>query len=72
MTPSQERFVRLHQRHFVERCQKLFQGAMVRATTDRGMTATVRLDELESLVASGVVAPAHGGLFVVTPEGARL
>jgi hypothetical protein len=63
------RFIRLHQRHFVERWQAVFQGAMVRATTDRGVTATVRLDELEGLVEAGLLAPGWGGSFVLTERG---
>lgn len=63
------RFIRLHQRHFVEKWQAVFQGAMVRATTDRGVTATVRLDELEGMISAGLVQPGWGGSFVLTDEG---
>lgn len=66
------RFLRLHQRYFVERWQAIFQGAMVRATTDRGVTATVRLDELERMVEAGLLRPGWGGSFVLTDEGKRL
>lgn len=69
MTPSQERFLRMHQSRIVERTQAIFQGAMVRATSDRGEHATVRIDELEGLVHSGLLAPAWGGAFTVTEAG---
>lgn len=72
LTNDQLRFLRLHQRHLVERTQAIFQGAMVRATTDRGRTATVRIDELEILLEAGVMAQAHGGAFTVTEQGRGL
>lgn len=72
MTNDQLRFVRLHQRHLVERTQAIFQGAMVRAVSDRGVTAAVRLDELEDLLERGVLARAWGGAFTVTEMGRAL
>lgn len=63
------RFIRLHQRHFVEKWQAIFGGAMVRASTDRGVTATVRLDELESLIEAGFLRPGWGGSFTLTEAG---
>ena len=63
------RFIRLHQRYFVEKWQAVFQGAMVRATTDHGVTATVRLDELEGLVEAGLLQPGWGGSFMLTDAG---
>lgn len=72
LTDQQLRFLRLHQCRVVERTQALFQGAMVRATSDRGEHATVRLDELEGLVHSGLLAPAWGGAFTVTEQGRLL
>jgi hypothetical protein len=72
VTPDQLRFLRLHQSRVVERTQELFQGAMVRATSDRGEHATVRLDELESLIGAGLLAPAWGGAFTVTQMGRGL
>ncbi|WP_448043764.1 hypothetical protein [Bradyrhizobium liaoningense] len=69
MTDSQRAFLRLHQCRIVERTQAIFQGAMVRATSDRGEHATVSLDELEDLVHSGLLAPAWGGAFTVTEMG---
>lgn len=68
MTNEQLRFLRLHQSRIVERTQAIFQGAMVRATSDRGEHATVRLDELESLIGAGLLAPTHGA-FAVTEMG---
>lgn len=72
LSPEQLRFLRLHQDHFVERTQKLFEGAMIRATSTGGKTATIRLDELESLVGAGLMRPDWGGAFKVTVEGAQL
>lgn len=72
ITTDQLRFVRLHQRCLVERTQALFQGAMVRAVSDRGIAATVRLDELEDLVHAGLLAPTWGGAFSVTETGRGL
>jgi hypothetical protein len=66
------RFLRLHQRRLVERTQPIFQGAMVRATSDRGEHVTVRLDELEGLIGAGLLAPAWSGAFMVTERGRGL
>lgn len=68
---DQLRFLRLHQRHLVERTQTLFGGAMVRAVSDQGVSATVRLDELEGLVHGGLLVPTHGA-FVCTEQGRGL
>lgn len=72
LTDPALRFIRLHQRHFVESWQALFGGGMVRAATDRGITATVRLDELEGLLAAGLLSQGHGGSFCLTEEGRRI
>lgn len=69
LTHDALRFIRLHQRHFVEKWQAIFGGAMVRASTDRGVTATVRLDELESLIEAGFLQPGWGGSFTLTEAG---
>jgi hypothetical protein len=69
LTDSQLRFVRLHQRHFVEKWQHIFRGAMVRATSDRGMTATLRAEELGSLIDAGLMAQGWGGSIYLTAEG---
>lgn len=72
MTTNQLRFIRLHQRYLVERVQEIFQGAMVRATSNHGVSATVRLDELEDLIGSGVMAVGWGGSFYLTEQGRAL
>ena len=72
MNDTAIRFIRLHQRHFVEKWQAVFQGAMVRATTDRGVTATVRLDELEALLSEGLLQPGWGGSFMLTERGREI
>lgn len=69
LTDTALRFIRLHQRHFVEKWQAIFNGAMVRATTDRGVTATVTVDELQSLVEAGLLQPDYGGSFQLTERG---
>jgi hypothetical protein len=69
MTQDALRFIRLHQRHLVERTEALFQGAMVRARSDRGVTATVTLGEVEGLIAAGLIAPGWGGSFQLTEMG---
>jgi hypothetical protein len=63
------RFLRLHQRYLVEKYQTLFNGAMVRATTDRGITASVSVDDLEELLSAGLLQPSWGGSFVLTDAG---
>jgi hypothetical protein len=45
---------------------------MVRATSDRGEHATVRIDELEALVQAGLLAEGLGGSFLVTEMGRSL
>jgi hypothetical protein len=72
MTPEQLRFLRLHQSRLVERTQPIFRGAMVRATSDRGEHATVRIDELEGLIGAGLLAEGLGGSFLVTSEGRQV
>ena len=69
LTQDQLRFIRLHQRYFVERWQALFGGATIRATSDRGITAAVRLDELEDLIGAGLLQPGWGGSFNLTERG---
>ncbi|MGJ5032323.1 hypothetical protein ACQR1I_36180 [Bradyrhizobium sp. HKCCYLS2038] len=71
LTTDQLRFLRLHQRHIVERTSAIFGGAMVRAVSGN-LSATVRLDELEGLIGAGVLAPAWGGAFTVTEAGRGL
>lgn len=69
LTPDQLRFIRLHQRFFVEKWQGLFGGATIRATSDRGVSAALRLDELEGLVSAGLLQPGWGGSFNLTEAG---
>lgn len=45
---------------------------MVRATSDRGEHATVRIDDLEGLINAGLLVPAWGGAFTVTSEGRQV
>ena len=68
---EQLQLVRLMQltHDFVAEWRQLFQGAMIRARTDRGRTCTVTLGAIEELLAAGVIAPGYGGSFVLTETG---
>lgn len=72
LTDPQLRFIRLHQRHFVESWQAIFCGAMIRARTDRGVTVTVTADECGLLVDLGLMAPGWGGSLMLTEQGKAL
>lgn len=73
LQPAQLELVRMMQRcAYVAKWQEMFQGAMVRATTDRGRTCTVRLEDIESLLLAGVIERAWGGSFVLTETGKAL
>lgn len=50
-----DRFLALHQTHFVTCWQWILGGGMLRATADTGETATISRDELEQLVTAGIV-----------------
>lgn len=69
LTDSKLRFVLLHQRHFVETWQALFGGAMVRARTDRGVTATLTEQEVHELVRDGIMTRGWGGMMHLTDAG---
>ncbi len=75
MTPEQLHFVRLHQptsHDWVEAWQHLFQGAMIRARTCKGKTATLARDAVQALVDAGLMTPSYGGSFYLTDEGKRV
>ena len=50
MIPAADRFLHLHQDHFVVKWQWLFTGTMLRAYADTGVTATICKSELDDLV----------------------
>lgn len=71
MTPDQLAFIRLHQAgsDWVEEWRHLFQGAMIRAKTVKGKTATIARDAVQALIDAGLMKPNHGGSFYVTEAG---
>lgn len=72
LTDSQLRFVRLHQRHFVEAWQGLLGGGMIRARTDRGVTATITKEEADGLIDAGILSTGWGGMFQLTEQGKQI
>lgn len=69
LSAGQLRFIRLHQRHFVERWQNVLGGGMIRATTNRGVTATISTTELDGLYAAGLMTAGHGIGLELTEMG---
>lgn len=55
LTNEQLRFMWLHARHVVVRWRWQFQGAQLRAFTERGFTATISENALASLVERGLM-----------------
>lgn len=73
MSPEQIAFIRLHQgSDWVEETRHLFQGAMIRAKTKLGKTATLARDAVQTLVDMKLIEPSYGGSFRVTDEGKRI
>lgn len=71
-SPAQLHFLRLHCFHLVERWQWHWYETMLRATTDRGVTATLWRDEVESLVSEGLMEAGMGYAMSVTDAGREL
>lgn len=71
LSPDALHFLRLH-RDAVEEWRHLFQGAMIRARTFRGKTATLARDAVQGLVDAGLMVPSYGGSFYLTDEGKRV
>jgi hypothetical protein len=74
LTPDQLAFVRLlqlsiHQSDYVAEWRHLFQGAMIRAVTNKGRKATLQRDKAQSLVDMGLMRPDVGGTFYLTDLG---
>lgn len=69
ISAAQSRFIRLHRDHFVATWQALFGGAQLRATSDRGLTATISQRELDDLMARGLLTSGHGFMFALTEAG---
>lgn len=71
-SPAQLRFMRMHAWHLVEKWQWHWFQTMLRATTDRGVTATLWADEVESLVSEGLMEAGMGYVMNVTAAGREL
>lgn len=71
-SPAQIRFMRLHAWHLVEKWQWHWLQTMLRATTDRGVTATLWADDVESLVREGLMEVGMGYAMSVTDAGREL
>lgn len=66
---AQLRFMRLHHLHMVARWQWHWFNTMLRATTDRGVTATLWADEIEQLIREGLMESGMGFCMALTPAG---
>jgi len=69
MTDAQRRFLDLHKHHFVASWRAVLGGGMVRATTDKGRTATLSVREIAELIAKGLMATTYGDALVLTEAG---
>lgn len=58
--PDAARFLDLHRHHNVVKWQWLMQDTQFRATTDRGRTATISRDDLDGLIAKGLMERGAG------------
>lgn len=77
LSDDQIRFVRLHQlaiggSEYVEEWRHLFSGATVRARTNRGRTACCPKEEVDGLVAAGLMTIGYGGSFYLTDAGRKI
>lgn len=66
---AQLHFLRLHTFHCVEKWQWHWFNTMLRATTDRGVTATLWADSVEELIREGLMEAGMGFCMEVTPKG---
>ena len=71
-TAEQDRFILLHATRFVTKWQWLFQGAMLRAEADNGLTATITSTGLRELVTAGLMRQGQGDDMVLTEAGRAL
>lgn len=69
---AQIRFMRLHAWHLVEKWQWHWFQTMLRATTDRGVTATLWVDDVEELVSEGLMEAGMGYAMNVTSAGREM
>lgn len=71
-TRAQIRFMRLHAWHLVEKWQWHWFQTLLRATTDRGVTASLWTDDVEVLVREGLMEAGMGFCMDVTEAGREL
>lgn len=71
-SPAQIRFMRLHAWHLVERWQWHWFQTMLRATTDRGVTATLWADSVEELIHNGLMEAGMGFCMTLTAAGREM
>jgi hypothetical protein len=64
MTDTQRRFLALHKHYFVDRWQAIFQNAMFRAFTSCGLSVTIRADEANALLESGLIEERFGTVLL--------
>ena len=69
---AQIRFMRLHAWHLVEQWRWHWYETMLRATTDRGVTATLWVDSVEELIREGLMEAGIGFCMSVTSKGREL
>ena len=71
LMPDALAFLAIHAHHFVTSHRPCMGDHMLRATTDRGRTATLTATEVVALCEAGLMAPA-GGYSVSITEAGRL
>lgn len=71
-SPAQIRFMRLHAWHLVEKWQWHWLQTMLRATTDRGVTATLWVDSVEEMIREGLMEAGMGFCMSVTDAGREM
>lgn len=54
-TPEQQAFLRLHTQHIVTKWSWHFQETMLRACTDRGLSASLSRDDADEMVRAGLM-----------------
>lgn len=69
---TQQRFMWLHERHFVTVWKWLWQGATFRAFTDRGVTASISKDDVNELVEHGLMRWGTGYTIELTTIGREM
>lgn len=71
-TRAQLHFLRLHCFHCVEQWRWHWYETMLRATTDRGVTATLWRDSVDELIREGLMEAGMGYAMSVTDAGREL